>query len=61
MYHAKNLGRQMKEAGDKAVDFVAIVGGEEWDRGEVAIKNFQTREQFNVASGEVVSRILGLL
>jgi histidyl-tRNA synthetase len=61
MYHAKNLGRQLKEAGDKAVDFVAIVGGEEWDRGEVAIKNFQTREQFNVASGEVVSRILGLL
>jgi histidyl-tRNA synthetase len=60
MYAAKNLGRQLKEASDKEVDFVVIVGGEEWDRGEVAVKNFTTREQFNVPAADAVRVVLDL-
>ncbi|MBI1289969.1 histidine--tRNA ligase [bacterium] len=57
MYTAKNLGRQLKEAGDKDVDYVVIVGGTEWDNGEVAVKNFRTREQQNLPAGEVVAHV----
>jgi histidyl-tRNA synthetase len=58
MYTAKNLGRQLNEAGDKNVDYVVIVGGTEWDNGEVTLKNFQTREQERVPAGEAVERLV---
>ena len=58
MYTAKNLGRQLKEASDKDVDFVVIVGGTEWDNGEVVVKNFRSREQENVPAGDAVARVV---
>lgn len=48
MYQAKNLGRQLKEASDLDVEYVIIVGGEEWSRGEVLLKNYRTRDQRSV-------------
>jgi len=62
LYHAKNLGRQLKEAGDLDVEYVVIYGGQEWDRGEVMLKNFRTREQESVraeTAAEVVAGRLG--
>lgn len=61
LYHAKNLGKQLKEAGQRDVEYVVIVGGEEWDRGEVMIKNYRTRDQVTVAVAEAVGTLLDRL
>ena len=61
VYRAKNLGKQLKEAADLAVEYVAIVGGTEWDRGEVRVKNFATGEQADVARGATVEHLLARL
>ncbi len=61
LYHAKNLGKQLKEAGQRDVEYVVIVGGEEWDRCEVMIKNYRTRDQVTVAVAEAVGTLLDRL
>ncbi len=61
IYQAKNLGKQMKEASNKDVDFVVIVGGEEWDRGEVMLKHFKTREQEVLPKEKLLERLSALL
>ena len=59
LYHAKNLGRQLKEAGDLDVEYVVIYGGQEWDRGEVMLKNFRTREQESVRAETAAEVVAG--
>ncbi|CAN5348453.1 histidine--tRNA ligase [soil metagenome] len=61
MPQAKNLGRQLKEAGELNVDYVVIVGGEEWDRGEIAVKNFRTREQKLIPAADAIAYVTGQL
>lgn len=61
LYQAKNLGKQLKVAGDADVEYVIIVGGEEWDRGEVMLKEFRKREQHVLPKDQVVDRVMNLL
>jgi histidyl-tRNA synthetase len=46
---ADKLGKQFKYASGRNVPFVAIVGDDERERGEVAIKDLRTGEQTSVA------------
>ena len=43
------LGKQMKYAAAKGIPYAAVLGGDEINRGEVAIKNLGTGEQTTVA------------
>lgn len=61
IYEAKNLGKQLKSAGQLEVKYVVIVGGEEWDRGDVMLKDFQNRTQESVGKDELVERLITLL
>ncbi len=54
LYQAKNLGRQMKEAAEIGVEYVVMVGGEEWDRGEIRLKNFKTQEQADIPKDNII-------
>lgn len=57
VYRAKNLSKQFKAANDSAVDFVVIVGGEEWDRGEVRVKTLASGEQQDLPREQVVESL----
>lgn len=61
VYRAKNIGRQLKEAADLEVKVIVIVGGEEWDRGEVEVRNFRTREKKSVPVGDVLEEVQDVL
>jgi histidyl-tRNA synthetase len=54
VYQAKNVKKQFKAAVDFGVSYVVLVGGDEWTRGAVAIKNFATGEQKEVKAEEVL-------
>lgn len=58
VYEAKNVKKQFKAAADFNVRYVVLVGGDEWARGEVRIKNFATGEQQDVPRTEAVAGIL---
>ena len=51
---ADKLGKQFKYASSLGVAFVAVVGEEEREKGQVAIKNMQSGEQQAIKRGEVV-------
>ena len=61
IYRAKNLSKQFKAANDSAVDYVAIVGGQEWERGEVRIKKFSTGDQADIPRPDVVAYLVTAL
>jgi histidyl-tRNA synthetase len=52
------LGKQFKYASGRNVPFVAIVGDDERERGEVAIKDLRTGEQAPVPRAEAAKRIV---
>jgi histidyl-tRNA synthetase len=52
------LGKQMKYAASRAIPFAAILGADEITRGEVAIKNLGTGQQFSVPRTEVATLVL---
>jgi histidyl-tRNA synthetase len=55
----KNLGKAFKYADARQARFVAVMGRDEFERGEVKIKNLKTGEQQAVARGtvaEIVNR-----
>jgi histidyl-tRNA synthetase len=58
---ADKLGKQFKYASSRSVPFVAVVGDDERERGEVAIKDMRSGEQQAVlradAGAEVVRRL----
>lgn len=54
LYNAKNLGKQMKAAAEMNAEYVVMLGGVEWDRGEVRVKNFRTQEQQDVPRADVL-------
>lgn len=58
VYEAKNVKKQFKAASDFNVRFVVLVGGDEWSRGEVRIKNFATGEQQDVPRSEALAQVL---
>ncbi len=57
VYRAKNLGKQLSHANKLGANFAVIVGGVEWERGEVSLKNLITRDERAVKI-EDVSKIL---
>ena len=61
LYQAKNLGKQMKHAAELGVEYVVMVGGEEWERGDVRVKNFKTQEQSDIPKDSAVQYVRGRL
>jgi histidyl-tRNA synthetase len=53
----KNLGKAFKYADTRQALFVAIVGRDELERGDVKIKNMKTGEQQSVARGSVAEAV----
>jgi histidyl-tRNA synthetase len=51
---ADRLGKQVKFASSRDVPFVAILGDEERERGEVAVKDLRSSEQQSIPRAEVV-------
>jgi histidyl-tRNA synthetase len=54
---ADKLGKQFKYAAARGVSFVVVMGDEERERGEVAIKNMITGEQKSVKRDAVAARL----
>ena len=54
---ADKLGKQFKYASARGVSFVVVMGDEERERGEVAIKNMRTGEQQSVKRDAVAARL----
>jgi len=51
------LGKQFKYAAARGVLFVVVMGDEERERGEVAIKNMRTGEQQSVKRDAVAAQL----
>ena len=44
----EKLGKQFKYAAEKRIRFVVLIGDDERDKGEVAVKNIESAEQRNI-------------
>jgi histidyl-tRNA synthetase len=51
------LGKQLKEADSKGVQFALVLGPDELARGEVVVKDLKSGEQRSVARGAVVEAV----
>jgi len=51
------LKKQFQYADRKGIPFVVVPGPEEWDRGEVTLKDMRSGEQIAVSRKEIVSRL----
>jgi histidyl-tRNA synthetase len=58
---ADKLGKQFKYASSRGIPFVAVVGEDERERGEVALKNMQTGEQKSLPRVSVAATVRELL
>ncbi len=54
---ADKLGKQFKYASSRAVPFVAVVGENERERGEVSLKNMTTGEQQTLPRKQIAAAI----
>jgi len=52
------VGKQFKYASSRGIPFVAVIGDDERERGEVAIKDLRSGEQMNVKRERVASALL---
>ena len=51
------MQKQMKYANDRGVQFVAIIGEEEINKGIVKLKNMESGEQFYLSSDELIAKL----
>jgi len=51
------MNKQMKYANARKIPYVAVVGDNEMQAGEVALKNMQTGEQANVKLVDLAGKI----
>ena len=51
------MQKQMKYANDRGVQFVAIIGEEEINKGIVKLKNMESGEQFDLSSDELIAKL----
>lgn len=58
---ADKIGKQFKYASGRGIPFVAVIGEEERNRGEVSIKNLGSGDQQSVKRAEVAKLILDAL
>lgn len=56
-YRSRALGKQVTAAAKAGARFVVIVGGEEWERGEVGLKDLVSRDQRPVAVDKLAAAI----
>jgi histidyl-tRNA synthetase len=61
VYAAKNIGRQFKVASELDIPMIVVVGGREWDKGQVALKRYGQEKEQMVAVGELVETVKGLV
>lgn len=57
----RKLGAELKKAGQAGASVAVIVGAEEWNRGELTIRDLRTREQHTepvAQTGDAVRRLL---
>jgi histidyl-tRNA synthetase len=54
---ADKMGKQFKHASARGIPFVAIIGDDERERGEVAIKNMETQEQLTLPFGSALEKL----
>jgi histidyl-tRNA synthetase len=54
---ADKVGKQFKYASSRSIPFVAVIGDDERARGEVAIKDMKSGEQYSVKRDEVASEL----
>lgn len=47
-YQTRNFSKQLKAASKSGLRFIVIVGGTEWENGEVSIKDFEAHKQETV-------------
>ena len=58
LYPSKaKMQKQMKYANDRGVQYVAIVGDEEMDKGIIKLKNMETGDQSEVSIAELVEKL----
>ena len=58
LYPSKaKMQKQMKYANDRGVQYVAIVGDEEMDKGIIKLKNMETGDQSEVSISELVEKL----
>ena len=51
------IGKQFKYASAREIPFVAVIGGDEKERGEVALKDMRSGDQRSLARGEIASAV----
>ena len=54
---ADKLGKQFKYAASRRIPYVAVVGDDEAERGEVTVKNMNTGEQQSGARSQAAALI----
>ena len=54
---AVKMNKQMKYANARKIPYVAVVGNNEMQTGEIALKNMQTGEQANIKVADLVEKI----
>ncbi len=59
-YAGKSLKAQMKAADREGARFVAIIGDDELNRGQLKLRDMETREETDVPLDQAVERIAGL-
>jgi hypothetical protein len=57
LHGAKNLGKHFRQAERFGAEWIVIVGGREWDNGEVAIRAATSRDEVSVPRAEVASAL----
>ena len=60
-YAGKSLRAQMKSADREQVRLTVIIGEDELNRGEVKVRNMETKEEVDVPLDQAVERIRGVL
>jgi len=60
-YAGKSLRAQMKSADREQVRLTVIIGEDELNRGEVKVRNMETKEEIDVPLDQAVERIRGVL
>ena len=57
----RKLGKELARAGKAGARAVVIVGSEEWDAGNVTVRDLASREQRQVPLGEAATAVSALL
>ena len=54
------LQKQVTSAAESGTPFMVVLGEDEWERGEVQVKDMAARSAFTVPKGEMVAKLLEL-